>query len=230
MKVMLNRLQQNRSEETLMVQALQAPISFNEFIDWLPESSECRYELHRGRIVEMAKPKGQHSDVAGFTAKKLNYAIDAADLPYFIPRECIVRSIDGDSGYEPDVIVLDRPALVDEPRWESSSILTMGKSIKLIVEVVSSNWQDDYMHKLADYEALGIQEYWVVDYAGLGGRLHIGNPKQPTFSVYNLFDGEYEVQRFRMGDPGGICEAARLVSPTFPELNLTVDQVFAAGQ
>jgi len=97
----------------------------------------------------MAKPKGQHSDVAGFTAKKLNYALDAADLPSFIPRECIVRSLDGDSGYEPDVIVLDRPALVDEPQWESSSILTMGKSIKLVVEVVSSNWQDDYMHKLA---------------------------------------------------------------------------------
>jgi len=57
------------------------------------------------------------------------------------------------------------------------------------------------MHpKLADYEALGIQEYWVVDYAGLGGRLHIGNPKQPTFSVYSLFDGEYEVQRFRGSD------------------------------
>jgi Uma2 family endonuclease len=205
-----------------MVQALQAPISFDEFIEWLPESSENRYELHRGRIIEMPKPRGKHSKVAGYGAKKVNYAIDAADLPYFIPKECIVRSVDSLSGYEPDVIVLDEPALVDEPLWESGSILTFGKSIKLIVEVVSTNWQDDYLHKLGDYEALGIQEYWVVDYAALGGRQFIGNPKQPTFSVYSLIDGEYEVQRFRVGD--------RIISPTFPELNLTVDQVFAAGQ
>jgi Uma2 family endonuclease len=205
-----------------MVQALEAPIPFDEFIEWLPESSENRYELHRGRIVEMAKPRGQHSDVAGFTTLKTGIAIEQIGLPYFIPRECIVRSLDGKSGYEPDVIVLSRPELVDEPRWESGSILTLGKSIKLIVEVVSTNWQDDYLHKLADYEALGIQEYWIVDYVGLGGRQFIGNPKRPTFSVYTLIDGEYEVQRFREED--------RLFSPTFPELNLTVDQVFAAGQ
>jgi Uma2 family endonuclease len=205
-----------------MVQALtQTTVTFDEFIEWLPESSENRYELHRGRIVEMPKPRGQHSDVAGFTAKKLNYAIDAADLPYFIPRECIVRSLDRNSGYEPDVIVLDRPALVNEPQWESGSIVTMGKSIKLIVEVVSSNWQDDYLTKLRDYEALGIQEYWIADYRGLGGRQFIGNPKQPTFSVYTLVDGEYEVQRFRLSD----C----IISPTFPELELTVDRVFAVG-
>jgi len=205
-----------------MFQEIQAPVSFDEFIEWLPESSECRYELYRGRIVEMPKPRGKHSKVAGFTALKTGIEIERLGLSYFVPRECIVRSLDGKSGYEPDIIVLDETALVDEPRWESGSILTLGKSIKLIVEVVSTNWQDDYLGKLQDYEALGIQEYWIVDYAGLGGRQFIGNPKQPTFSVYNIMDGEYDVQRFRAGDS--------ILSPTFPELNLTVDQVFAVGQ
>jgi Uma2 family endonuclease len=205
-----------------MVQALQVPISFDEFIEWLPESSENRYELHRGRIVEMPKPKGKHSDVAGYTALKAGIEIEHLQLPWFVPKECIVRSLDERSGYEPDMIVLDRPVLVDEPLWESGSILTLGKSIKLVVEVVSTNWQDDYLHKLADYEALGIQEYWIVDYVALGGRQFIGNPKQPTFSVYSLIDGEYEVQRFRAGD--------RILSPTLPDLMLTVDQVFAVGQ
>jgi Uma2 family endonuclease len=204
-----------------MVQALETPITFDEFVEWLPESSEYRYELRRGVIVEMAKPRGKHSLVAGFTGGKLFVEIERLKLPYSIPKECIVRSLEGSSGYEPDVIVLDEPALVDEPRWESSSILMLGKSIKLIVEVVSTNWRDDYALKMTDYEALGIQEYWVVDYAGLGGRQFIGNPKQPTFSVYNLVDGEYEVQRFRMGE--------RIRSPLFPELDLMVDQVFAAG-
>jgi Uma2 family endonuclease len=200
---------------------LEPLVSFDEFIDWLPESSEYRYELHRGRIVEMPKPRGKHSKVTGFAQGNLFVEISRLQLPWFIPKECIVRSLDGKSGYEPDVIVLDDPALVDEPRWESGSILTLGKSIKLIVEVVSTNWQNDYFYKLADYQALGIPEYWVVDYAALGGRQFIGNPKQPTFSVYQLIDEEYEVQRFGLGE--------RIISPTFPELNLTVDQVFAAG-
>jgi Uma2 family endonuclease len=202
-----------------MIQALQELVTFDEFNEWLPESSGSRYELHRGVVVEMTKPRGKHSKVAGNLAFDVGAAIRQAGLPYFIPKECIVRSIDGISGYEPDIIVLDESALVDEPRWESGSILTLGKSIKLIVEVVSTNWKVDYTLKLADYETLGIQEYWIADYAALGGRLHIGFPKQPTFSVYSLIDEEYEVRRFRAGET--------IVSPTFPELNLTVDQVFA---
>ena len=86
-----------------------------------------------------------------------------------------------------------------------------------MVEVVSTNWQNDYMTKLQDYEILGIPEYWIVDYLGLGGRRYIGSPKQPTISVYQLIDGEYEVQQCRGDD--------RLVSAIFPELNLTVSQI-----
>jgi Uma2 family endonuclease len=204
-----------------MIQALSPTITFDEFIAWLPESSENRYELHNGFIHEMPKPRGKHSLVAGFTAKTLNNAIDAAQLPYVIPKECIVRSAISESGYEPDVIVLDAPALVDEPQWESGSILTLGKSIKLIVEVVSTNWRDDYFTKLSEYEALGIAEYWIVDYAALGGRRFIGNPKQPTLTLAHLVDGEYELRTFQDQDP--------ILSPTFPDLALTVDRIFAAA-
>ena len=205
-----------------MIQALQQAITFDEFVAWLPETSECRYELHRGVIVEMPKPRGKHLKVAGDLAYDVGTAIRQANLPYFIPKECIVRSMDGNSGYEPDVIVLDESALIDEPDWDSGSIITLGKSIKIIVEVVSTNWRDDYFTKLGEYEALGIQEYWIVDYAALGGRRFIGNPKQATFTVCQLVDGEYELQQFREGD--------RLISATLPNLALTVDQVFTVGQ
>jgi Uma2 family endonuclease len=97
----------------------------------------------------------------------------------------------------------------------------LGESVALAIEVVSTNWQDDYMRKIAEYEKIGIPEYWIVDYLGLGGRRFIGNPKQPTFSLYQLVDGEYELTQFRGDD--------RIESGAFPELNLTAQQVFEAG-
>jgi Uma2 family endonuclease len=212
---------QVREAIAMVLAQQQQTVSFDEFIDWLPESATSRYELHRGAIVEMPKPKGRHSELAGLIMTEISIEIRRLQVPWFMPKECIVKSLDGKSGYEPDAVVLDRPALVEETRWESGSIITLGKSIKLILEVVSSNWQDDYLHKLADYEALGIQEYWIADYLGLGGRRYIGNPKQPTFTVCSLVDGEYELQQFR-----GL-EA--IASPTFPDLQLTVDQVFNLG-
>ncbi len=193
------------------------PISFNEFIDWYPEISETHYELRRGVIVEMPKSKGMHSEIAGFVIKKLNNAIDQMQVPFFIPRECIIK-ISDDTGSEPDVAVVDRPSLANEPRWDSSSVIEHGSSLKLVVEVVSTNWRDDYALKMSDYESIGIDEYWIIDYLGIGGRRYIGSPKQPTFTVCRLVDGEYEMQLFRGSD--------RILSATFPGLPLTVDQVF----
>jgi Uma2 family endonuclease len=71
-------------------------------------------------------------------------------------------------------------------------------------------------------EALGIPEYWIADYLGLGGKRYIGSPKQPVVTVYQLVEGVYQRQQFRGSD--------RLISPTFPDLNLLAEQVFAAGE
>jgi Uma2 family endonuclease len=205
-----------------MTQAILKPVTFDEFIDWYPENSEKRYELHNGAIVEMPKATGDQSEVSGFLIAELNFEVRRLGLPYFLPKECVVKADNELSGYEPDAIVLDRQGTNSEPRWKKESIITMGSSVRLIVEIVSTNWRDDYGYKLVDCEALGISEYWIADYLGLGGRRYIGNPKQPTFFVHHLVDGEYQVSQFRGSD--------KIVSPTFPELNLTVQQIFSAGQ
>ena len=64
------------------------PISFNEFVDWYPENSENRYELRRGVILEMPKPRGTHSRLAGDLAYDLGTVIRQANQSYFIPKEC----------------------------------------------------------------------------------------------------------------------------------------------
>ncbi|MGB3614776.1 MAG: Uma2 family endonuclease [Elainellaceae cyanobacterium] len=186
---------------------------------WYLEQREYRYELRRGVIIQMPKPKGKHSEIAGSLSGLLFLHIRQRQLPYVIPRECIVRA-EGETGYEPDGIVLSSAALESEPLWESSSVVTHGSSVQLVIEVVSSNWRDDHYFKLADYEALGIPEYWIVDYAALEGRKFIGNPKQPTLSVYTLADGEYQVEQFRGSDI--------VRSFQFSNLSFTAEQVFAA--
>jgi Uma2 family endonuclease len=195
------------------------PLSFDEFIDWYPEDSDIRYELRRGVVVQMPKPKGKHSRLSGDMAFDLGAVIRNQQLSYFIPKECVIKLSD-DTGYEPDIVVLDETALTQEPRWERESVITLSQSVKLVVEVVSTNWRDDYLVKLADYEAFGIEEYWIVDYLGIGGRRYIGSPKRPTFTVCHMVDDEYELSQFR-GDE-------QIQSPTFPEFTVTIEQVFAA--
>ena len=204
-----------------MIQTISKTITFDEFVAWYPENSIHKYELHNGVIVEMPLGTGDHSDVTGFINLKLAVEIDRRELPYSIPGDCLLKPVRNESGYQPDVIVLDRTALASEPHWKKESVITMGCSVRLAVEVVSTNWQDDYLVKVADYERLGIPEYWVVDYAALGGRRFIGNPKQPTISVYQLVDGEYQISQFRGNDT--------VESLAFPELRLTAEQIFQAG-
>ncbi|MEA5528529.1 Uma2 family endonuclease [Dolichospermum sp. UHCC 0684] len=204
-----------------MIQTLSKVTTFEEFVAGLPENSGVRYELHNGNIIEMAQPVGEHEESKGFLTIKLSGIIDRLDLPYLIPNQVIVRPEDKDSGYFPDVLVLNRQNLANEKLWKKQSIISNGASIPLVIEVVSTNWRDDYHLKYADYEEMGISEYWIVDYAALGGRNFIGNPKQPTISVCNLIDEEYQISKFR--------DHERIISQTFPELNLTANQIFQAS-
>lgn len=201
-----------------MFQPLVEPITFEEFIEWKPENG--RYELHKGVIVEM-QPTGDHELVRAFLIRELNFEIRRLNLAYSIPSQALVKAVDKKSGYIPDVLVLNVTNLANEPLWKKSSTVSQAESIPLIVEVVSTNWRDDYFLKFGEYEEMGISEYWIVDYAALGGKRFIGNPKQPTVSVYTLVEGEYQITQFREND--------RIESLTFPELDLTAEKVFQAA-
>lgn len=205
-----------------MGQSLTKPVTFEDFIEWYPNTVQ-HYELQDGIIVEMPKPTGKHSNVTGFLIEELILTIIQMGKRgiWTIPRESIVKSSNEKSGYEPDIIVIDQEAIIAEPRWESESIIENAQSVKLIVEVVSTNWRDDYFKKRADYEEMGIPEYWIVDYAALGGRNFLGNPKEPMLSVYQLIEGEYQISKFRGNEA--------IISPTFPDFNRTAEPIFQAG-
>lgn len=98
-----------------MAQALPQLITFEEFLEWKPDGG--RYELHNGVIIEM-QPTGKHEEIGGFLACELTLEFRRLNLPYFIPKQALVKIPSKETGYLPDVLVLNGAALRDEPLWK----------------------------------------------------------------------------------------------------------------
>jgi Uma2 family endonuclease len=205
-------------------------LTYEEFLGQFGEDD--RYELIDGELIDL-EPTGKHEQVAAFILRKLNAEIDSyacakgdrLDLSWFTPTRCLLKHPNPGVAFRPDVIVLDRDQLDEEPLWQKEPTITLGSSIKLVVEVTSSNWQNDYARKAEDYAEMGIQEFWIVDYLGFGGKSYIGYPKQPTFSIYELDDYRpiYQAPRLYRGSDV-------IKSRAFPGLQLTAAQVFVSGR
>ena len=112
-----------------MTQAIPKLVTFEDFAAWRPEGG--RYELHDGVIVEMAQPVGDHEDVVGFVARKLIVEFDQLNLPYTIPKTALVKPTNSESAYSPDVLLLNRPNLINEPLWKKESTVSLAASIPL---------------------------------------------------------------------------------------------------
>ncbi len=194
-------------------------MTFAEFIEWYPEDGR-RYELYRGVVTEMM-PIGDHELTSSFLAEELTLEVRSKRFHYSVSRMCLLKPEINETGFIPDLVVIDRDELINETLWQKSSVIQNGKTVPLVVEVVSSNWRNDYAVKLAEYEAMGIAEYWIVDYLALGAVRHIGKPKQPTVTVCKLIEGEYQLFLFTAGK--------RIESDIFPDLNLITDQIFQFG-
>jgi Uma2 family endonuclease len=201
-----------------MVQSAPKLLTIDEFINQYGDSD--RYELIDGELIDM-EPTGPHEQVSAFIGRKLNVEIDRQNVTYFIPHRCLFKLLGTETAFRPDVIVLDQTRLMNEPLWQQEPVITSGNTVKLIAEIVSTNWQNDYARKVEDYALLGVPEYWIVDYLGIGGREYIGKPKQPTITICTLVEDEYQKQLFQNND--------KLISSIFPNLQLTAQQIFAAG-
>lgn len=198
-----------------MTSAVLKPLSFEEFLRY-DAPDDRSYELVEGELVPMTMPNNAHESVAHFLYETFSLTIRQAKLAYVVRLRYPVR-VDGKQGVGtgrlPDVVVLDKAAYLASNQQAAGSF----EPPPLVVEVVSNNWKDDYATKLEEYERTGIPEYWTVDYAAIAPREYNGWPKRPTVSVSWWVEGVYETRRFR-GDE-------RIVSPTFPNLELTVNAV-----
>ena len=196
------------------------PMSLEEFLAW-DEGSDRLHELIEGMPMPIYDPTADHEDVADVICDLLKAHCLAQKLPYIAKRSKLVAVGSHDSkvtARRADIVLFDR-AVWDGMKGLSSSAMAYTPP-PLVIEVVSTNWRDDYLTKLAEYESIGVQEYWVADYAGLGGVRYLGRPKQPMLSIYTMDTEETEYgepQRFR-GDE-------IIASSLLAGLSVTADQI-----
>ncbi|OUC16721.1 MAG: hypothetical protein B0A82_00400 [Alkalinema sp. CACIAM 70d] len=192
-------------------------LTFEEYLNY-NDGTDTRYELVRGELVAMTPPTWLHLRIARYLESQFNQEIERLGYAWESFREPGQRTEENTSRV-PDVAIV--PIELVETALEQSAVLSVAAF--LLVEIVSeSTATQDYREKVAEYQAKGIPEYWIVDPDPFGAAKYVGSPKLPTVSVYTLIDGVYQVQRFQ-GEQ-------LIVSPTFPALQLTAAQVLKAGK
>lgn len=195
-----------------MTQARATFATFEEYLSYSDKTSwEGRYELIDGELVELppeSEPNNWIANYLQFLLVQGNIAplrlirIHALELQ--VP---VLRPKDAANRY-PDLVIL-RPEHLELTQRRLTITLDMPPP-RLIAEVVSpgkTNQDRDYIHKRAQYAAIGVPEYWLLD------------PVAQTVMVLSLQEGAYR-------EVGVFKDQTTIASVEFPELTLTAAEIF----
>ncbi len=193
-------------------------LTFEQFLAQYPDG-EGKFELVNGEIVKVEATRA-HKNISRYLVKAFDRESERLGLNYIVDKDIVIQTVNSageEQGRNPDVSV------VKESIWNANVTAygALREPIQVAVEVSFTNWDDDYIDKLEEYERLGIPEYWIVDYLAIASRNYLGNPKKPTVFVHQLVNGKYQTQAFQNDNV--------IESLTFPELKLTVEQIIKAS-
>ena len=176
------------------------------------DGADTRYELVNGELIPMSLGTGEHGEISEFINELIKEAIKTMGLPWTSKDMKIgVQSPRGnrwDTVRIPDIVVL--PTAQWDQLKKKEAVIRLNEPFPLlVVEVVSpSTASDDYRAKRSEYAVLDIPEYWIID------------PIKGRVTVCTLVEGAYDDQVFQ-GE-------SVMVSPTFPSIDLTADQILSA--
>lgn len=183
-------------------------LTFKDYLTY-SDGTDTRYELVNGELIPMSIGTGLHGAIIKllegiFEAEIARLALLWVVLPGLVGVRS-PRSGRWDTSRIPDIVVIPLEQWRNLQTREAVIELDEPPPL-LVVEVLSESTKTaDYRAKRAEYNVLGIPEYWIVD------------PLEAKLSVLTLIEGWYEVAEFHGGD--------RIQSSTFPELTLTTEQV-----
>ena len=197
-----------------MAQAKTQPkLTFEEFLEY-DDGTEKRYELVDGIPVEVPAESDLNLELAMALMELLMSLVGSLKL-FRTKSQLEVTPLNAVpyKTREADLIVLT-PELAATLKDEGSSIIRLSMSPPpLVVEFVSpydrpsdENYQRDYVDKRKQYENRGVPEYWIVDATA------------QKVTILTLKGSSYGEQVFTGQD--------KIISATFPELELTAEQFF----
>ncbi len=194
-----------------MTQAKPGFRTLEEFLNYDSET-DTRYELVNGVLVDMGSETRLSEKIALWL---LNQFLQVVPIDLIARGTLIAVQSRSVTARNPDLMILTE-ALDQVLSQASQSLITFDMPAPaLIVEVVShgepgsQNYDRDYVEKRKEYAARGIPEYWLID------------PSRNVITVLYLEENQYsEIGQFRDNDS--------VFSQTFPELQLTAEQIFSA--
>ena len=185
-------------------------VTFADYLTYF-DGSDTKYELVDGELVAMSLATGKHGGITKFLERDLDGEIERTGLPW-IALQGIVgvrcpRGIGLDTVRIPDVVVMQRNDW--QALQEREAVIDFDLSTPLLViEVISPSTKNvDYRAKRTEYAARDIPEYWIID------------PIEAKVTVLINSDGWYDITDF--------FDSECLISPTFPELQLTPKTIFS---
>lgn len=190
----------------------------------LPEGQE--YELVNGIIVPMAEPSGEHENLRSELLVELRMESRRRQLGLLVHPKPVLELGLKDTR-KPDLIAINRDSWNRQTQPEA----VLREPPSVAIEIVSTNWEEDYRNKPLWYAAFGVSELWIVDPLFTVTRYpNRKNPKieDPTISIGQLVtspsilvEREYKFKSFTGNE--------RIQSRFFPDLDLTVEQIIAFG-
>lgn len=187
-----------------MVRPIAQLLTFEAYLTY-NDGTDRHYELVDGELTLMNPPTIEHFLITKALEQWLDAAIARSQLPWMTFRESGVRTGFNKSRLTDVCVVTTGQA--QELLGQSAVFQTPPV---LIIEVVSpDSIKRDYRYKRSEYAAIAVPEYWIVD------------PLERQVSVLTWEEGFYEAIV--------LTDRESLRSPTFPDLELTVEQILAAG-
>ena len=175
------------------------------YLDYLRFTFKERVELIKGKIMKMSPaPNFTHQSTVRNICMTFGLFFKGKTCQWFpAPFDVRLNIPNGKKGttvVQPDMCVVCDASILDEAGCNGTP--------DLLLEILSpSNRKHDLETKFNLYEEAQVKEYWIVD------------PIVRTVLVYQLVDGKFRGLR-----PFG--EGSKIMSPLFPDLEITVDEVF----
>lgn len=187
--------------------------SIEEFLAY-DDGTNTRYELVDGVLVDMGTESTINTIIAGFLfAAFLQSGIPAYRIGF---KQYIAVSSTSVTARDPDLIVHSEGSFAAIDGLPQALIAADVPVPLMVIEIVSpgnpgsDNYKRDYVEKPQEDAARGIPEFWRVD------------PERSVVAVLKLEDEAYESRDFRGSES--------IVSCTFPNLQLTAEQILRAGR